>query len=56
MKFLPIDLEEYEAISRLVDEGTYRINIISYERIAVRAYMDFLRMHPVPPERKEVPA
>jgi urea carboxylase len=56
VKFLPIDLEEYEAISRLVEEGTYRINIITYERIAVRAYVDFLRKHPVPPERMEVPA
>jgi uncharacterized protein (UPF0305 family) len=56
VKFLPIDLEEYEAISRLVEEGTYRINIITYERIPVRAYADFLRKHPVPPVRMAVPA
>jgi urea carboxylase len=56
VKFLPIDLEEYEAISRLVEEGTYRINIITYERISVSAYVDFLRKHPVPPERMEVSA
>jgi urea carboxylase len=43
VKFLPIDREEYDEIDRLIAEGTFRINIIPFERISVRAYADMAR-------------
>lgn len=41
IKYVPIDRQEFDAIERMVQEGTYRINIITYEKFSVGAYRQF---------------
>lgn len=38
LKYLPIDAEEFAAIERMVQAGTYRINILTYDKFNVGAY------------------
>jgi urea carboxylase len=43
VKFVPIGRQEYDEIDTLVAEGRFRINIIDYERVSVRAYAESAR-------------
>lgn len=38
LKFLPCSMEEFLAVERKVSEGTYRYNIVEYQRFSVRSY------------------
>ncbi len=38
LKYVPCSMEEYEEIDRKVQEGTYRYNIVEYQRFSVRNY------------------
>lgn len=42
MRFVPIEQEEYQAIERQVEEGTYVHNSIDYQSFSVKAYYDWL--------------
>ena len=38
LKYVPCTMEEYEEIDRKVQDGTYRYNIVEYQRFSVRNY------------------
>ncbi|MGR8950109.1 MAG: 5-oxoprolinase subunit B family protein, partial [Gammaproteobacteria bacterium] len=38
LKFVNISVEEFEAIERKVDEGTYQINITGYSKVSLNSY------------------
>jgi urea carboxylase len=42
IKFVPCGLEEFEAIERKVDEGSYVFNVVEYQKFSVPAYNAWL--------------
>ncbi len=42
IKFVPCGLEEFEAVERQVDEGTYTFNVIEYQKFSVPDYNRWL--------------
>ena len=38
VKFVPVELEEFEYIERRVADGTYAFNVTGYQRFSVREY------------------
>ena len=38
IKFVPCSVEEFEEIARLVEEGTYEMNTVGYQKISIKNY------------------
>ncbi len=43
LKFVPCSMEEFLAVERKVAEGTYRYNIVEYQRFSVRNYKNWVQ-------------
>lgn len=42
VKFVPCTLEEFEAVERKVEDGTYAFNVIEYQRFSVPSYRSWV--------------
>ncbi|MEE2984356.1 MAG: allophanate hydrolase subunit 1 [Pseudomonadota bacterium] len=42
LKFVTCSMEEYEEVDRKVQEGTYKYNIVEYQRFSVRKYKEWV--------------
>ncbi|MCZ6665023.1 MAG: allophanate hydrolase subunit 1 [Gammaproteobacteria bacterium] len=42
LKFVPCSMEEYEEVDRKVQEGSYKYNIVEYQRFSVRKYKEWV--------------
>ncbi|MCZ6893749.1 MAG: allophanate hydrolase subunit 1 [Gammaproteobacteria bacterium] len=42
LKFMPCSMEEYEEVDRKVQEGSYKYNIVEYQRFSVRKYKEWV--------------
>ena len=42
LKFVPCSMEEYEEVDRRVQEGSYKYNIVEYQRFSVRKYKEWV--------------
>jgi len=38
VKFVQVSREEFDAIERQCAEGTYRLNIVGYQKISLKSY------------------